>query len=236
MRFLVRALWKCLPKQERLYLLERLPVHERQAVNKVLSGNDRVLPAFEKHECIFVHVPKCAGESICRSLFSGEGPGHLPLSWYERVAPEFYERAFKFAFVRDPVERAYSAYCYLKADRGIRRDRFARSLAESYADFDAFVKGWICPENVLRQMHFAPQWLFLTNSVGMLDIDFIGHQESLAEGFEQVCRKLGVTASLEHVNQSQGKADSARAQCSPEALQRLHDVYQRDYELLGYKL
>lgn len=235
MRFLIRMLWKCLPKNERFFLLERLPVYERQAVNKVLSGNNAILSGFEKHNCIFIHVPKCAGESVCKSLF-GKGPGHLPLTWYERVSPDLYKNAFKFTFVRDPLERAYSAYKYLKNDRGIERDAQARYLVERYSDFDAFIKGWLCSENALRQMHFVPQWLLLSNAAGHIAVDFIGRQENMNEDFAHVCQKLGMNVSLMEVNRSPRAERSARELCSPEALRIITDVYRRDYELLGYSL
>lgn len=235
MRFIIRLLWKCLPKRERFFLLERFPVHERQAINKVLSGNNKIVSGFEQNNCIFIHVPKCAGESVCKSLF-GKGPGHLPLTWYERTSPDLYERAFKFTFVRDPLERAYSAYHYLKNDRGIERDAHARSVVEQYADFDAFVKGWLCPENVLKQMHFAPQWLLLCNSAGHIAVDFIGRQERMAEDFACVCQKLGVCVDLAQVNRSLRAEKSAREMCSDEALRIIADVYRRDYALLGYPL
>lgn len=234
MRFLVRALWKCIPKQERNFLLERLPAHERQGVNKVLSGNKTILPGFQDRQCIFIHVPKCAGESLCRSLFDSAGPGHLPLSWYERVVPEFYSGAFKFAFVRDPLERAYSGYSYLQKDRGIARDNSSLRLARSYPDFDSFVKGWLCEENALRQIHFVPQWQFLVNGVGRLDVDFLGRQERLSEDFAAVCLKLGLQLPLEHINRSEKSGKSAWQACSEAARRRIYDVYRRDYELLGY--
>jgi hypothetical protein len=79
MSILVRSIWKCLPKYQREFLLERLPAYERQAVNKLLSNNVRLSRELQRRNCIFIHVPKCAGESVSASLLNGEGPGHLPL-------------------------------------------------------------------------------------------------------------------------------------------------------------
>jgi hypothetical protein len=234
MRFLIRSLWKCLPKQERSFLLERLPVHQRQAVNKVLSGNIRLLPGFQEHSCIFIHIPKCAGESISQALFQGSGPGHMSMSYYERVHPEFYNKAFKFSFVRDPIERTYSAYRYLQSDRGIARDHEAHKLISQYPEFNSFVNGWLCPENACTQIHFVPQWLFLCNSVGNLDVDFIGHHEHLEVGFEKVCQVLEIKTALGHKNRSKKAESSARELCDEDALRRIYQVYRRDYELFDY--
>jgi hypothetical protein len=157
------------------------------------------------------------------------------LSWYERVAPDFYRDAFKFAVVRDPLERAYSGYSYLQRDRGIARDSSSLRLAQSFPDFDSFVKGWLCGDNALRQIHFVPQWQFLVNAVGRLDLDFIGRQERLAEDFAVVCQRLGLKISLEHINRSEKSTKSAVEACSESARKIIYDVYRRDYELLGYR-
>ena len=236
MSWVVRHLWKALPKRQRNFLLERMSVVDRQAVNKVLGGSSKLLDSFARHRCIFIHVPKCAGTSICGALFGNERPGHLPLNWYERVFPEFYRDAYKFAFVRDPLERALSAYRYLREDRGVRRDDPARELVNDYASFDDFINGWLCSENALRQMHFAPQHLFLTNALGRLEMDFIGRQESIHQDFAHICGQFGVDVELERRNSSGGNGISAAEQCSEDAKAIIRDVYRRDYKLLGYDL
>src|SRR5579864_4267416 len=40
---------------------------------------------FDEHRCIFVHIPKCAGVSICTSLFGNLAGGHTDLRTYELV-------------------------------------------------------------------------------------------------------------------------------------------------------
>lgn len=236
MNLIVRTLWKSIPKNQRTYLLERLSIVDRQAVNKVFSGGAQLTGSFARHRCIFIHVPKCAGTSVCGALFGDDRPGHLPLTWYERAFPDFYRDAYKFAFVRDPLERALSAYRYLREDRGVRRDDPARELVNDYADFDAFVRSWLCPENALRQIHFAPQHLFLTNSLGRMEMDFIGRQESIQQDFAHICHQLGVDVQLERRNSSGDASARAAEQCSEAAKTVIRDVYRRDYQLLGYDL
>ena len=62
---LQRFVWKLLPKTQRNFLLGRLSVVDRQVVNKSMSANVRFPDAFSRHSCLFIHVPKCAGSSIC---------------------------------------------------------------------------------------------------------------------------------------------------------------------------
>lgn len=52
-------------------LLGRLAVVDRQAVNKAMSANLAFPEPFQQRACLFIHVPKCAGSSVCLSLFDG---------------------------------------------------------------------------------------------------------------------------------------------------------------------
>lgn len=226
-------LWKLLPKSQREFLLERFSVVDRQVVNKTLSRKARFPEAFDKFECIFIHVPKCAGSSVAMSIFGQTPTGHLPLYWYERQFKERYEHYFKFGFVRDPLHRALSAYRYLLQDPQ-PRDRAAFELVRSYSRFDTFVDGWLHQENVSRQIHFAPQYQFLQNSMGQIAVDFIGRQEHLEADFAALCEQLGIAAQLGHINRSPGANYRTSAICSDASRKRIREVYARDYELFDY--
>ena len=227
-----RYWWRLFTKPQRDYFLDRLPVIDRETMKKTLSRRCKVSEPLIERNCIFVHVPKCAGKSLCASLLGGWGPGHLPLYWYEQMFPEFYSGAFKFGFVRDPLDRAYSAYCYLLGNRHIKQDQSARRMVEHFGSFDAFVAGWLCPENIQRQIHFVPQWQFLSNSLGQVAVDYLGRFESLDKDFSEICRRLGMQESLVHTNRS--KLRDTQVLCSDLTRQRVLEVYRRDYELFGY--
>jgi len=205
-------------------------------VNKSMSANLTFPQPFQQRSCLFIHVPKCAGSSVCTALFDGWRPGHLPLYWYEEQFPEQFANAFKFAFVRDPLERAYSAYAFLRGNELSARDHLAQRLVRQYRDFDDFVARWLHSETISRQLHFAAQTDFLTDSLGHLALDFIGYQEHLARDFRLVCEQLGLTGELPHVNVSRERQlMPAREFCSVRTRRLVRRVYQRDYELLGYE-
>ncbi|WP_411381412.1 sulfotransferase family 2 domain-containing protein [Pseudomonas sp. MPB26] len=232
---LQRLFWKLLPKPQRVFLLGRLSVVDRQAVNKSLSGAIALPRAFERYQCVFIHVPKCAGSSVCAALLDGRWPGHLPYYWYQQQFPEHCARSFKFAFVRDPLERAYSAYTYLRSNMGAR-DLHAQALVCSYRDFDHFVANWLHSDNLRRQLHFAPQTDFLVDHMGRVAMDFLGRQESLEQDFARLCERLGVTSSLPHLNVSRGRrSESVRDFCTLRTRRLVRRAYQRDYEVLGYE-
>ncbi|SEI72467.1 Sulfotransferase family protein [Azotobacter beijerinckii] len=235
MDFLRRFFWRSMGRRQQDYLLGQLPVVEREAFKKTLFKKVLEVPQpFEQHQCLFIHVPKCAGKSLCASLFGDWEPGHLPLRWYAQLFPEFYARAFKFAIVRDPLDRAYSAYRYLLGNRQLRQDQAARRMLERYGSFDSFVEAWLCPENLQRQIHFAPQWQFLADDLGRLGVDFVGRYENLAGDFARICDRLKIKVDLAHINRSPGGIAEARGTIARATRERIHEVYRRDYQLFGY--
>ncbi|WP_308724548.1 sulfotransferase family 2 domain-containing protein [Metapseudomonas otitidis] len=216
-------------------LLGRLSVVDRQAVNKAMSANLAFPEPFQQRACLFIHVPKCAGSSVCLSLFEGWYPGHLPLYGYERQFPAQYAESFKFTFVRDPLERAYSAYAFLRGNTLSTRDAEAQRLVRSFRDFDEFVARWLHPDNLHRQLHFAPQTDFLVDSLGQLAVDFIGRQENMAHDFHRLCQRLGVQADLPRANVScERQVAPVSLFCTARTRRLVRRAYQRDYEMLGY--
>lgn len=227
-----RYLWKLVPKQARESLLGRFSVVDRGAIDKILADNIELPEDYARRNCLFIHVPKCAGSSVKKAIFPGRTHGHMPAWFYERHFPQFFEGAFKFCFVRNPLERAHSAYRYLRSNKSIERDFPAHQMVMRYESFDTFAQKWLCEETAHKQMHFAPQWLFLCDSLGQLRMDFIGRQESMAADFAHICSKLGVQASLDQVNVSPGEA--RQPEFATRTIERIMRVYERDYELLGY--
>jgi len=165
--------------------------------------------------CIFVHVPKTAGQSIERFFLRLHG-----LSWADRAplllrrnddpargpqrlahlfAAEYvacghigeaeFERYFKFAFVRNPWDRLVSEYRF----RGGRRIGSFRQFVQDAAlpldpHLDAF-------------RHLAPQVRYLYDRTGRLCVDFVGRFERLQDDFARVCERLGIPdPSLPHAN------------------------------------
>src|SRR5258706_16293188 len=81
------------------------------------AGLQKKRGPFDEHRCIFVHIPKCAGNSVTKSLsqFGGFDCGHTNLKRFQIMfGPEEFNRYFKFAFVRNPYDRLFSAFLFMK--------------------------------------------------------------------------------------------------------------------------
>jgi len=171
--------------------------------------------------CIFVHIPKVAGQSIESVFLSRAG-----LSWQQRdkmllrknrdpqmgpprlahlTAEEYvalgyltideFNNLFKFSFVRNPWERLVSEYLY-------------RNYTCSFKDFlikffpkntdDNYPQGRDC------YRHVIPQYKFLYDQHENLLVDFIGRYENLTKDFGTVSELImGQRLQLPHKNKTQ---------------------------------
>ena len=233
MRTLYRAM---LPYEWRFWLYKqrnRRSVRRlREAVNESPKGNFS-LRRCDELEAIFVHIPKAAGTSVALSLF-GELPFHYTAIQYRVIfGRSDFRRYFKFAFVRNPWDRLYSAYRYLRAGGWDDKDKaWAEQHLAPYPDFNAFVLDWLTADNLRAYMHFRPQVEFVCDRRGRPLIDYLGYFETIEDDFRVVSGRLGTAVTLDHVNAS-GRADY-RSVYSAEAARRVAEVYRRDIAAFGY--
>ncbi len=234
---MLRTLYHALVSSEHRYLFYKLrhPAEFRELRQKVHPSpkGDFSLCPFDRYQCLFVHVTKSAGTSVAKSLF-GYLPYHYTAVQYRVIyGRNTFNRYFKFAFVRNPWDRLYSAYTYLCKGGWNERDRqwFNQNLS-NVPDFNAFVLDWLSPGTIRSHLHFRPQSDFICDRKGYPLIDWIGYFETLPEDFAAVAERLGIESRLDHVNASGGKG--YRNIYSTKAADRVHELYQQDIQNLGY--
>ena len=69
----------------------------------------RNLAHYRQCGAVFVHVPKNAGSSISRALY-GRSLGHKTAQEMMAYNPKLFQELDSFAVLRDPLERAISAW------------------------------------------------------------------------------------------------------------------------------
>jgi len=157
-----------------------------------------------KHQCIFVHIPKCAGQSIATYFLDDldlewnekstllmrknpspeKGPrllAHLKLNEYlayNYISEEKFQTYFKFAFVRNPWSRVLSFYKY--------------GWFHEFISFELFVNDYL-PKLINDQNWFFGSMYDFIYEDGQTAIDFIGRYENLHEDFETICQKMNWT-------------------------------------------
>ncbi len=226
-------LWKLNPRQRRELLLGFMTQYEQQLFKKLIAGHLSYCHGFDKKKCIFVHIPKTAGISVCKGLFSVDAIGHMPLRYYQQaLGAEKYTKYFKFAFVRNPWDRVFSAYSYFTKGGLSIQDQIWGQAFRKYSDFNDFISKWLVPENIELLLHFMPQSHFIRNAQGVMDLDYLGRYENLAEDYEYIRQRLGGN-TLGHSNVSTNGKTYHKIY-SKQSIEIVTRVYQSDIESLGY--
>jgi hypothetical protein len=187
------------------------------------------------HRCVFIHIPKAAGTSLTKTLFAAPSR-HLHYTEYQRTNPRKFQQYFKFTFVRNPFDRLYSAYTFLKKGGLNELDReWAQQNLASFPDFESFVHGWVSPENIQTWTHFKPQHHWICDASFNLKVDFVGRFERMDEDVAVVQARLGMpVARLPKINvtiRPRTKEDPYTA----EMRAIVGEVYRNDFELFSYK-
>jgi len=199
---------------------------------------------------IFVHIPKCAGTSIEQSLlplvtqrnaFRELTPDDRHRYWLPGVEALQHRRLrayarnfrvsgyFKFAFVRNPWDRAVSQIHYLAT---VARWRFLlgktfKEQLRDYCNTKAMVWG-----HDLR----ASQVDYLTGISGVMEMDFIGRFETLNRDFGVVCDGIGIqpVPQLPHVFDSRRKLHYS-AFYDADSAELISQRFSRDIDFFGYR-
>lgn len=180
----------------------------------------------KEYKCIFVHIPKVAGQSVERFFLNKLGLtweqrqhlymmknkdpakgteklSHLAASEYVgcgHISQQDFDDYFKFSFVRNPWARIVSEYRY--------RNYFR------YKSFKDFVMNKMpAPGFSDDYRHVMPQYDMLYNQDGHCLVDFVGRFENLQQDFDKVCEHLGFEDSLlPFINSSEKKSRAIRRQ------------------------
>ncbi len=160
------------------------------------------------NEIIYIHIPKVAGHGLMSSL-GLETPGHIHLVAYELENPTRFYEFFKIGFVRNPWDRLVSAYFFLfnKQLSSLYNQYMLREIGH-LGRFDHFVREYAKNETFRKRMdkevYFKPQYAWMINTLGQLEMNYIGRYENLSEGFAVLKKKLNKPdAQLQVKNRSE---------------------------------
>jgi len=197
--------------------------------------------------CWFVHVHKCAGTSMRKTLWGNNlglmviNTGHPPYKWWHiRSASVDLSSKFSFAFVRNPWDRLASAYkgarlnisfeefISLAMDDGLPDRRYAGPAIKLNTQLRKHVKR---RRLIGLRLHTRPYH----HQNYMLDrVKFIGKFENIAEDWAYVMEQIGKPEiDLPHINVSK-RTVSYKSMYTPETRDTVAKYYADDIAKYGY--
>lgn len=205
------------------------------------------------HKCVFIHIPKNAGQSIEHVFLdllglkweeraplllrpndlSALGPprlAHLQAKDYVKykyLPEEMFDTYYKFAVVRNPWWRTVSIFKYLGF--------------EGKMDFKTFLLNEL-QGKLYREMYWfvGPQNDFVCDEEGRIIVDHIIKFENLQAGFDDACSAMSLgQITVPHVNRSglekKGVPSMTYSEYyDQEAVDLVANLYRRDIELFDY--
>jgi hypothetical protein len=175
-----------------------------------------------KHKIIFVHIPKTAGSSI-NSFFHPNVKFHFKISDYDRlfgwcpkrrihmqhatskqlletelISEEVWNSYYKFSFIRNPWDRAYSDFLWIKNFAKVR------GSFEEYLNCKGKFKSILTDNsnNSYLGDHVLKQSVFF-NLKGKYALDFVGRFEFFSEDIKKILNEVNIT---EHFNMNLNKS------------------------------
>ncbi|MAB37988.1 MAG: hypothetical protein CL528_10055 [Aequorivita sp.] len=240
MEFFKKSIVSILPPKLEIILRD---FQRRKRSNKIYDPSQVENPVFQSsiaaldyYKCIFIHIPKNAGLSVCYTLFGNTGGSHRKIVDYKKIfSPNTFNRYYKFTFVRNPWDRLVSTYFFLKKGGLTEKDKiWADANLLAFTDFKDFVKLWLTEENINNSLHFQHQHVFLIDEKGNIAVDFIGRFENIKEDFKKITDKLNIKRTLKKTNTSKRKEDY-RLYYDEETKAIVNEVYRKDIQLFNYE-
>jgi hypothetical protein len=198
----------------------------------LINDPNNLLFAFKQTKTIFIHIPKTAGISLIHAIYGNvNGGGHRSFNFYKYIYGENISNFFTFSFVRNPYQRLYSAYNYLKQGGINLHDRKAfETHLYQFKNFKDFVLNGLNEKLINEIIHFTPQSHFICDNRDNILIDFVGKYENIANDISYIENEMNFSLSLPHLN----KSNLNSVIIDDKVKSRIFDIYKRDFKIFNY--
>ena len=141
---------------------------------------------------------------------------------------EIFNTFFKFAIVRNPWDWHVSMYHFI-----LREPKSTpHNLVKRLGSFEAYIKEVVNTDFRFPKGITKFQNEMIVDEQGKLLVDFVGHYENLEEDFAKIFQRIGINASLPHLNRSHHS--DYRDYYTDETRQMIAEHYAQDITLFGY--
>ena len=208
-----------------------------------------VMPYSLKYDCLFIHIPKCAGSSIEKyleirarnknELHGSDGQGDFYQHWtmekLMNVNPNKLLRpnVFSFTIIRNPYSKLVSDFAWCK--RWFKWKWIIKNNEKKgFKNFSEFIE-FIEFVGVNAWSHFRPMYDFIYDSNGKQIVNYVGRIENLNEDMKNISCKIGKTYNeLEKRNKSRHK--HWKSYYNRELFDKVNKLYKIDFETFGYDM
>ena len=203
-----------------------------------------------KHKFIFIHVPKNAGSSLSEQLipYSDYRPikiittplrklgfpvniGAEPLSAHctateiKKLFGASYINYFSFGFTRNPYDRLYSLYSYIRFSPV--RNPNGQKLA-SCSGINDYVRNFLGTQHSPKT-----QYEYFYDDNDQLIVSYVGRVESIDQSIFYVSEQLGLPLQLQHLNKSSSKP---RAEIlTKDSIRIINNYFKNDFDYFNYE-
>jgi hypothetical protein len=200
----------------------------------------------EKHNYIYVHVYKVAGQSVKLALREWdyrylpviktplskivESPQAYTFRSIEAhstaaeirdyLGQEKWDSMFSFSFVRNPWDWQVSLYHFIQINKFNPQRRMVSEMT-----FDDYIK-W----RVEEDLHLQGSFIF--DRHGKQLVDHVAKLEEIGTEFPKICERIGVQATLPHENRSQH--DRYVTYYTDTTRELIAEAFAPDIEAFGY--
>lgn len=188
------------------------------------------LNAWRNAPFFLVHIPKCAGTSIVKSLGLTDS-GHLLLHRQSADLLEALKTKPTLAVLRDPVARLKSSFTYLHRNRRIGRASYYSHLTR-YTDINDFVS-FIARKNPKEMYFFRPGSDYIRSACRVVgDVDVVDMQQ-LDEGLSEFFSKHNLPFEGLPVFNASKDVEDINCTLSASSLSTIKHHYAEDFDVLS---
>lgn len=188
-------------------------------------------PYWASIDKIFIHVPKTAGCSIRWSTLGKYRVGYFGHMQARQFPPSLWPKMV--AVVRNPYDRAVSAYFFNKEGGFGLTPEFSQKLNTTYNGFNKWVLGAL--DGNRESIADVPQVEWCRTDLDLYGIYWNHVQLARYETLDADIKEMLDIAELPKINSTTRKHWSTYYQCNPQIKETIDRVYAADFLELGYK-
>jgi len=186
---------------------------------------------FNNHKVCSISVNRNALKD--RAIIDKSSTEELYHKKIKLLTPTLMSHMFKFTIIRNPYDRAVSAFFYLVQDGSCLKHLVNRGIDMAKMSFDRFVLEVFSKYGVDLNIHFHHQHPKVFTPDGTQYVDFIGRLENIEVDWKHIAWSIKHDGRLPQKNVTKHK-DFWKYYKNPEVKKIVGDVYAEDFAKLGY--